>query len=140
MWHGTIGQGSQRICDDKGNRLTGRPEVIAEFFDGAGIAQTVDAVRARFGRPINYAVIGLGTGAMTCRAHPGDTVTFYEIDPDVIKVARDPKLFNYISECGPQTEVVQGDARLTLSDASPQNPTTSSSSMRFSARLSRSTC
>ena len=118
MWHGTIGQGTQRIRDDKGNRLTGRPEVIAEFFDGAGIAQAVDAVRARFGRPINYAVIGLGTGAMTCRARPGDTVTFYEIDPDVIRVARDPKLFNYISECGPQTEVVQGDARLTLSDAS----------------------
>jgi hypothetical protein len=117
LWHGTIGQGSQRIRDDRGVPVTGRPEMIAEFFDGAGIAQTVDAVRARFGRPINYAVIGLGTGAMTCRAKPGDTVTFYEIDPEVIRVARDPKLFSYISECGPRTEIVQGDARLTLSDA-----------------------
>lgn len=117
LWHGTIGQGSQRIRDENGHPLSGRPEVVAEFFDGAGIAQVVDAVRERFGRPINYAVIGLGTGAMTCRARAGDTVTFYEIDPDVIRVARNPKLFNYISECGPDTEIVQGDARLTLSDA-----------------------
>lgn len=118
LWHGTIGQGSQRIRDDRGVPVTGRPEMIAEFFDGAGIAQTVDAVRARVAGPINFAVIGLGTGALTCRTKPGDTVTFYELDPDVIRVARDPKLFNYISECGPGTEIVQGDARLTLSDAS----------------------
>ena len=118
LWHGTIGQGSQRIRDDNGHKLSGRPEVVAEFFDGAGIAQTVDAVRERFGRPINYAVIGLGTGAMSCRAGRGDTVTFYEIDPDVIRVARNPKLFSYISECAPKTEIVQGDARLTLSDSS----------------------
>lgn len=118
LWHGTIGQGSQRIRDDYGRKLSGRPEVVAEFFDGAGIAQTVDAVRERFGRPINYAVIGLGTGAMACRARAGDTVTFYEIDPDVIRVARNPKLFSYISECAPKTEVVQGDARLTLSESS----------------------
>ncbi|QWG20926.1 fused MFS/spermidine synthase [Bradyrhizobium sediminis] len=120
LWHGTIGQGSQRIRDDLGVRVTGRPEMVAEFFDGAGIAQTVDAVRARVGGPIKMAVIGLGTGALTCRTKPGDSVTFYEIDPDVIRVARDPKLFNYISECGPGTEIVQGDARLTLSDASAE--------------------
>lgn len=118
LWHGTIGQGSQRIRDDRGAPVIGRPEMVAEFFDGAGIAQTVDAVRARFGRPINYAVIGLGTGAMTCRAGEGDTVTFYELDPDVIRFARNPKLFSYISECGPDTKIVQGDARLTLAAAS----------------------
>jgi hypothetical protein len=95
--------------------------MIAEFFDGAGIAQTVDAVHARVGGPINYAVIGLGTGALTCRALPGDTVTYYEIDPDVIRIARNPQLFNYISECGPDTRIVQGDARLTLSDAPKQS-------------------
>jgi hypothetical protein len=121
LWHGTIGQGSQRIRDDHGVAVTGRPEMIAEFFDGAGIAQTVDAVHARVGGPINYAVIGLGTGALTCRALPGDTVTYYEIDPDVIRIARNPQLFNYISECGPDTKIVQGDARLTLSDAPKQS-------------------
>jgi predicted methyltransferase len=91
--------------------------MVSEFFDGAGIAQTVDAVRARVGGPIRYAVIGLGTGAMACRARPGDSVTYYEIDPDVIRVARNPRLFNFISECGPDTRIVQGDARLTLEDA-----------------------
>jgi hypothetical protein len=116
LWHGTIGQGAQRIRDDNGHPLAGRPELISEFFDGAGLAQTVDAVRARVGGPIRYAVIGLGTGAMSCRAHLGDSVTYYEIDPDVIRVARDPRLFSFISECGPDTRIVQGDARLTLRD------------------------
>jgi len=120
MWHGTIAQGAQRIRDDHGNVITGRPELISEFFDGAGIAQTIDAVHARVAGPINFAVIGLGTGALTCRAQPGDTIVYYEIDPDVIRVARDPKLFSYISECGPNTRIVQGDARLTLADA-PDN-------------------
>ena len=40
-----------------------------------------DAVRARIAGPIRFAVIGLGTGTLACRAEPGDTVHYYEIDP-----------------------------------------------------------
>jgi hypothetical protein len=117
LWHGTIGQGAQRIRDNNGNLLNGRPESIAEFFDGAGIAQTVDAVQARAADPISLAVIGLGTGALACRAKTDDSVTYYEIDPDVIRIASDPKLFSYISECGRRTTIMQGDARLRIADA-----------------------
>ena len=117
LWHGTTAQGTQQVRDDEGNPLTGRPEMIAEFFEGAGIAQTLDAVHARAGGPINFAVIGLGTGALACQVRPGDTLTYYEIDPDVVRIARDPKLFNYVSECAPETKVVLGDARLHMADA-----------------------
>jgi SAM-dependent methyltransferase len=117
LWHGTTAHGAQRIRDDDGNPLTGRPEMISEFFDGGGIAQVVDAVRARVAGPISFAVIGLGTGTLACRAQPGDTVTFYEIDPDIIRIARDPKLFGFLSACAPNAPNVLGDARLTLIDA-----------------------
>ena len=121
LWHGTIGQGAQRIRDNYGNPITGRPQPISEFFEGAGIAQAVDAAHARAAAPINLAVIGLGTGALACRANPEDSVTYYEIDPDVIRIARNPKLFTYISECGRRTDIVQGDARLRLADAPDQS-------------------
>jgi hypothetical protein len=121
LFHGTIGQGAQRIRDNYGNPITGRPQPVSEFFEGAGIAQVVDAVHARAAAPINLAVIGLGTGALACRANPEDSVTYYEIDPDVIRIARDPKLFTYISECGRRTDIVQGDARLRLADAPDQS-------------------
>jgi hypothetical protein len=118
LWHGTTAQGTQQVRDDEGNPLQGPPEMIAEFFEGAGIAQTLDAVHAKAaGSPINFAVVGLGTGALACQVRPGDTLTYYEIDPDVARIARDPKIYQYISECAPETKVVLGDARLRLADA-----------------------
>jgi hypothetical protein len=115
LWHGTTGQGSQRIRDDEGNPVIGRPEMIAEFFAGAGIAQVFDMMHAR--GPIDYAVIGLGTGTLACQRGPRDSLTYYEIDPDIVRIARDPKLFNYISDCAPDVPIVLGDARLRLADA-----------------------
>ena len=117
LWHGGIGQGAQRIRDRDGNPVTGRPEMISEFQAGAGIAQTFDAVRASVGGPISYAVIGLGTGSLTCQARPEDSAIYYELDPDVIRIARDPALFNFVSECRPSIPIVQGDARLTIANA-----------------------
>jgi SAM-dependent methyltransferase len=117
LYHGTTAQGAQRIRDHKGHLLTGRPDMVSEFHDGGGFAQVVDAVEKRVAGPINMAVIGLGTGALACRGSAGTTVTYYEIDADIARIARDPSLFNYISECAPKTQVVIGDARLTLADA-----------------------
>ena len=117
LWHGGIGQGAQRIRDRDGNPITGRPEMISEFQAGAGIAQVFDAVHARVDGPISYAVVGLGTGSLTCQARPEDNATYYELDPDVIRIARDPTLFNFVSECRPNISIVQGDARLMLANA-----------------------
>jgi hypothetical protein len=116
LWHGTTAQGSQRIIDDEGKPLTGRPEMSSEFFAGSGISQTLDAVHDKAAGPINFAVIGLGTGTLACQVRPGDTLTYYEIDPDVARIARDPALFNYVSECDPKVPIVLGDARLRLAD------------------------
>jgi SAM-dependent methyltransferase len=117
LWHGTTAQGSQRIRDNEGNLVTGRPEMISEFFAGGGIAQVFDAMRARVAGRTSVAVIGLGTGTLACSTRSGDLLTYYEIDPDIVRIARDPKLFNFVSECAPHIPIVVGDARLTLADA-----------------------
>jgi hypothetical protein len=87
------------------------------YYDGSAIAQVLDAARAVSTRPIRYAVIGLGTGSLACRAEPDEIVHYYEIDRTIIQIARDPNLFNFISECRPSLPIMLGDARLTLTDA-----------------------
>ena len=114
LWHGGTAQGAQRIRDDNGTPLSGRPQLISEFFEGGGIAQTIAAVRARVGGPISYAVVGLGTGAMACFARAEDRATYYELDPDIIEIARNPELFSFLTECGANTRIAQGDARITI--------------------------
>jgi SAM-dependent methyltransferase len=66
------------------------------------------------------AVVGLGAGTTAAYARAGETWTFYEIDPAVVSIARDPKLFTYLTKCAAApVEVVLGDARLRLRDAAP---------------------
>lgn len=59
-------------------------------------------------------VVGLGTGTTACYGVPGQAWTFYEIDPLVLRIAQDPQLFTYLSDCLERYEVVLGDARLSL--------------------------
>ena len=63
------------------------------------------------------AIVGLGTGSAACYAAPGDQFTFYEIDPAVERIARNPRLFSFLRDCAPNARVVLGDARLSLADA-----------------------
>jgi hypothetical protein len=75
---------------------------------------TMDKVR----RFRSVGVVGLGTGALCCYAHPGQRWTFYEIDPAVEGIACRSGYFTFWQDCIDQTGVVpklvSGDARLTL--------------------------
>jgi SAM-dependent methyltransferase len=64
---------------------------------------------------LRLGVVGLGAGSVAAYVRPGDHMTFFEIDPLVIRIATDPKHFSYTTECarGP-VDYVTGDARLTL--------------------------
>ncbi|WP_298124884.1 fused MFS/spermidine synthase [Brevundimonas sp.] len=76
------------------------------------------AVMIQNRRPaVKIGVVGQGSGAMAAYKRPGDTLTFFEIDPMVDRLSRDPQWFTYISDCaqGP-VRTVLGDARLTLED------------------------
>jgi SAM-dependent methyltransferase len=78
------------------------------------IGQATQSVQQR-APGANIGVIGLGTGAMAGYKRPEDSLTFFEIDPLVDRLARDPDNFTFISDCaaGP-VRTVLGDARLTL--------------------------
>lgn len=65
----------------------------------------------------DVAMVGLGTGSVACYALSGQKMTFYEIDPTVIKLVEKPDHFTYIDDAkrrGATIELVLGDARLML--------------------------
>ena len=59
-------------------------------------------------------VVGLGSGTLACYTRPGQDWHFYEIDPAMEKIARDPSKFSFLQRCNPSVPVHIGDARLTL--------------------------
>src|SRR5215468_55377 len=118
LQHGTTLHGGQRIRESNGELAAiDPPELLLYYWDGSAIAQAFEAVRARVDGPIRFAVIGLGAGALACRAAPDDTIHFYEIDPAIVRIARDPYLFSFLWVCRPDVPIILGDARLTLVDA-----------------------
>lgn len=108
LMHGTTLHGAQAIDPAEACK----PSLY--YAPSTPIGQAADAVQ--IDRPaVSMGVIGLGTGAMAAYRRPADDLTFFEIDPMVDRIARDPRWFTYISDCaqGPVTTVL-GDARLTL--------------------------
>jgi hypothetical protein len=60
------------------------------------------------------AIVGLGAGTIACYQRPGDHWTFFEINPIDIAIAENPALFTFLRDCPGQTDIVLGDARLSL--------------------------
>lgn len=118
--HGSTVHGLQRLRNDDGSAVTGRPELLSYYFTGGAITDGIEALRhARGGALGKVATVGLGTGSLACRIHPGEDWSFYEIDVRVVSIATDPARFSFISQCAPNLPFVIGDARLTLADAAP---------------------
>jgi hypothetical protein len=59
-------------------------------------------------------VVGLGAGTVAAYGEPGQSMTFFEINPAVVSVARDRHLFTYLSDSPADVSVVTGDGRLGL--------------------------
>lgn len=76
---------------------------------GSGAAVALNSLRQENRR---IAVIGLGTGTLAVWGRPGDTFRFYEINPNVERIARSE--FSFLKESEAHTEVVLGDARVQL--------------------------
>jgi hypothetical protein len=60
------------------------------------------------------AVVGLGTGTLSCYAQPGQRWTYFEIDPTVLKIASDERFFTFLRDTAAPPRIVLGDARLSL--------------------------
>ncbi|NBB51781.1 spermidine synthase [Rhizobium sp. CRIBSB] len=82
-----------------------------------GVATEIIQARSDSAR---IGIVGQGSGAMAAYKRAGDEMTFFEIDPMVDRMSRDPRWFTFISHCasGP-IRTVLGDARLTLQKEQP---------------------
>jgi len=57
-------------------------------------------------------IVGLGVGALAALGRPGQTITFYEINPDVAPLAQEH--FDFLGTSLAAVDHVLGDARLTI--------------------------
>jgi hypothetical protein len=100
--------------------LPERARVPGAYFHRSGPAGDVLAHLAR-GGPSRIGLVGLGVASLAAYAEGGERFTFYEIDPVVARIAEDPRLFTFLRDArdrGAQVDVLLGDARIRLAEAS----------------------
>jgi hypothetical protein len=110
LYNGTILHGLQFLSPQQ-SRL---PTTYYGPQSGAGLA--LDKPR-RSNRRVG--IIGLGVGTLAAYGHTGDSFRFYELNPEVTHVAL--TYFRFLNESAAETEVVEGDGRLSLEREPPQN-------------------
>jgi hypothetical protein len=109
LFHGTIEHGAEFLWPDRRNH----PTTYYGPDSGIGIV-----LRECFSSPKRVGIVGLGAGTIAAYGKPGDTFRFYEINPQVIEIARN--LFFYLRESRANIQIVPGDARVSLeADSSP---------------------
>jgi len=106
--HGTTLHGAQALAPQW------RCHPLVYYTPNTPIGQVILAKQQLAGA-LRIGAVGLGTGSVAAYVRPGDHLTFFEIDPLVIRISTDPRHFSYTTLCakGPVDYVV-GDARLTL--------------------------
>jgi spermidine synthase len=109
--HGRILHGMQFF----GAGLESRP--TAYFGEPSGIGLLLRH-HPRRGQ-LRVGAIGLGVGTLAAYAERGDTLRFYEINPQVVRLARSH--FSYLTLSAGRIELVLGDARLSLEREEPQH-------------------
>ena len=110
--HGTITHGSQYL----------EPELVRQpssyYTKTSGIGRLLEALHPRT-TPLKVGVIGLGAGTLATYGAKGDVYRFYDINPDVLTVAR--RDFTYLEDSDATIELALGDARLSLEGEPKQN-------------------
>jgi hypothetical protein len=61
---------------------------------------------------LRIGVVGLGAGTIATYGEEGDTIRFYEINPEVVRLSE--KYFTYRKDTPAKVEVVLGDARVAM--------------------------
>ena len=111
MKHGNILHGMQFVNEKK-------RELPTTYYgpeSGVGLMLRV----CKTDRPRRIGVVGLGAGTLAAYGKPGDTMRFYEINRDVIRLAN--QYFSFMNDSPAKIETVLGDARLSLEHEEPRN-------------------
>ncbi|HEV2297994.1 MAG TPA: fused MFS/spermidine synthase [Candidatus Acidoferrales bacterium] len=105
LMNGTIDHGLQFLSPAK------RREPTSYFGVKSGVGIALRAAAAQ--RPaLRVGVIGLGAGTLAAYGRAGDSYTFYEINPLVMKIANEE--FTFLKDSPANLNIVLGDARLSL--------------------------
>ncbi|MHB1558635.1 MAG: fused MFS/spermidine synthase [Isosphaeraceae bacterium] len=110
LFHGSTLHGQQSLDPS----LAREPST---YFTRSGpIGQVFSALDERLRQPgTRVAIVGLGAGTLATYAQTAQRWTFYEIDPAIERIARDPRYFRYLADCRAWAlDIVLGDARLRL--------------------------
>jgi spermidine synthase len=105
--HGTTLHGKQALDPSR------RREPTTYYGDTSGVGLAMDAAPALYGPHARIGVVGLGTGTLACRHRPGQSWTFFEIDPAIVRFSRQGT-FSFLKTCAPDARIVLGDARIEL--------------------------
>lgn len=108
--HGRTIHGRQLTAADK------RRWPTAYYGENSGVGLTLRHYTRPGGRRCGF--VGLGVGTLAVYGRPDDSFRYYEIDPDVLRLARER--FTFLADCAAQQEFVLGDARLMLEAELPQ--------------------
>lgn len=107
FYHGTTKHGAQRLPQHL-------QTVPTTYFSRQGpigqVFNTFDSINDQW----DIGVVGLGAGTLACYAKPTQNWVFYELDPTVVEVAKNPKYFTYLQKCGRNMRMSVGDARLSI--------------------------
>ncbi|HEY7810151.1 MAG TPA: fused MFS/spermidine synthase [Allosphingosinicella sp.] len=113
LTHGTTLHGIQNLAPGSENEPT------SYYARGSGIGHAMASVDVFNGPNPSIGVVGLGTGTLSCYALPGQSWTFFEIDPEMVRIARRSGEFTFLKRCAPQAKIVLGDARISLGRQPP---------------------
>ncbi len=114
LLHGTTMHGLQLRGSPERERLP-----TSYYAPQSAVGRLLNIAPALYGPQARIGAVGLGTGTLSCYARANERWTFYEIDPAVVDIARDPKRFTFLSKCLPKVPIVLGDARLSLAGQAP---------------------
>src|SRR5580704_2298429 len=103
LYHGIVQHGAQYLKPAK------RTDPTTYFGpeSGAGLV-----LRFCCEGPKSVGIIGLGVGTLAAYGKPGDAFQFYEINPQVVELAK--SYFTFLSDSKAAITIVTGDARLSL--------------------------
>ena len=104
LQHGATIHGLQYVDPEK------RTDPSSYYTSTSGIGRLLRAHKPGGGRRVG--AIGLGCGTLAAWGRAGDTFRFYEINDDVARLAT--STFTYLKDSKAKTELVMGDARLSM--------------------------
>ncbi len=105
--HGGVSHGLQFSAEPYRHKPT------AYYHTDSGVGRAIEAHPRRMrSTPMRVGLIGLGAGTLAAYGRPGDVFRFYEIDPEVVVLAR--RYFTFLDESAAAIELATGDGRVVL--------------------------